>query len=154
YVATWAATSGFQPVRHADSAHPSIVPFQSFRTLDGTITVACAKDAFWRRLCTAIDRADLASDPRYQTFADRAENRDQLLAELRTAFASRTTDAWLDLLGRAGVPVGAVNDVDGALTDPQTVARGAVIEVDHPAFPSMRQVASPLRVGSEPRPAR
>jgi crotonobetainyl-CoA:carnitine CoA-transferase CaiB-like acyl-CoA transferase len=49
YVGTWAASRGYVPPRGANSAHPSIVPFQNFPTADGWIVVACPKEKFWQR---------------------------------------------------------------------------------------------------------
>jgi crotonobetainyl-CoA:carnitine CoA-transferase CaiB-like acyl-CoA transferase len=155
YVGTWAASRGHLPPRRADSAHPSIVPFQAFATADGHITIAAAKPKFWERLCAAIERPDLLDDPRYASFAGRDEHRDELLAELRAVFLAHRTDHWLTLLVDAGVPVGRVNDVAEALEDPQTVAREAVVELEHPNLGTVREIASPLRLsGDLPEPAR
>jgi crotonobetainyl-CoA:carnitine CoA-transferase CaiB-like acyl-CoA transferase len=155
YVGTWAATHGHITPRRANSAHPSIVPFQAFQTADGHITIAAAKPHFWKRLCEAIERPDLLEEPRYATFALRDEHRDELLAELDAVFASRPSDHWVSLLVEAGVPVGKVNDVTEALEDPQTVARDAVVEYEHPNLGTVRQAATPLRLsGDLPEPKR
>jgi crotonobetainyl-CoA:carnitine CoA-transferase CaiB-like acyl-CoA transferase len=149
YLATWAATMGFEPRRMPESAHPSIVPFQTFATADGWIVVACAKQKFWEQLCRGIDREDLLADDRFADFAGRDRHRDELLPTLRREFKARTEAEWLELLSEAGVPHGRVNDVQAALADPQAVARGAVVEIDHPRFGTVRQVASPLRVAED-----
>jgi crotonobetainyl-CoA:carnitine CoA-transferase CaiB-like acyl-CoA transferase len=146
YVGTWAASRGHVQERRADSAHPSIVPFQAFQTADGWLTVACAKPKFWVRLCEAITRPDLLADPRYADFAGRDRNREPLLAELRAIFAGQPTERWLERLRAAGVPVGRVNGVAEALADPQTLARESVVEVEHPTLGTVRQIASPLRL--------
>ncbi|MEV1205403.1 CoA transferase, partial [Microbispora rosea] len=88
----------------------------------------------------------------YRDFAARRENAAALLAELEAVFATGTSEHWLGLLRSAGVPCGPVNTVAQALRDPHTVARGMVVETEHPYFGTVRQVASPLRVGSEKRP--
>ena len=147
YVGYWAATGGFDARRMKDSAHPSLVPFQAFETADGWITVACGKEKFWRALCEAAGRPELAADPRYATFADRDRNRDELLAILGALFRGRTSDEWLRVLGAAGVPVGPVNDLRAAFADPQSVARGSIVEVEHPRLGTVRHIASPLRLG-------
>jgi crotonobetainyl-CoA:carnitine CoA-transferase CaiB-like acyl-CoA transferase len=155
YVGTWAATHDHVPPRRADSAHPSIVPFQAFQTQDGWITIAAAKPKFWQLLCEAIERPDLLQDPRYADFAGRDAHRDELLAELRAVFLAKPTDHWLTLLTEVGVPIGRVNDVAEALADPQTSARGGVTEIEHPNLGTVRQVASPLRLSGElPPPSR
>ena len=144
YVGYWAATGGFDARRMKDSAHPSLVPFQAFETADGWITVACGKEKFWRALCEAAGRPELAADPRYATFADRDRNRDELLEVLGALFRGRTSDEWLRVLGAAGVPVGPVNDLPAAFADPQSVARGAIVEVEHPRLGT----GSPHRVAA------
>jgi crotonobetainyl-CoA:carnitine CoA-transferase CaiB-like acyl-CoA transferase len=152
YVGTWAASAGYVPRRMPDSAHPSIVPFQAFQTADGWITVACAKQKFWERLCMALGRAELIEDSRFSDFAARDRNRDELLPILRVDFRGRTTEQWLDLLSRAGVPHGPVYEVPEALEDRQARARGDVVELEHPRLGTVRQVASPLRLSGEPNP--
>src|ERR687886_64178 len=132
YVGTWAASKGYEPPRRPNSAHPSIVPFQNFRTADGWVVVACAKQSLWVKLCDALGRPELAEDERFADFAGRDEHRDELLAILDAAFAERSTDDWLEALRGAGVPSGRVNDVAAALDDEQAAARDAVVTVEHP----------------------
>ena len=155
YVGYWAGSGAFEARRMKDSAHPSLVPFQAFETADGWITVACGKEKFWRSLCEAAGRPELAADPRYATFADRDRNRDELLPILGALFRGQSSAHWLEVLGAAGVPVGPVNDLPGAFADPQTVARGDIVEVEHPRLGTVRHIASPLRLdGPEPPPIR
>lgn len=150
YPATWHLTAGYEPVRTRHSAHPSLVPFQNFRAADGWLVVACAKEKFWRRLTEAVGRPELATDPRFATFADRQRNSDVLLPILEELFRSRTVADWLAVLQPAGVPCGPVNTVAQALADPHTAARGMVVATDHPRYGQVRQVASPVRVGADP----
>jgi crotonobetainyl-CoA:carnitine CoA-transferase CaiB-like acyl-CoA transferase len=154
YVGTWVASRGYQPRRLAESAHPSIVPFQNFPTADGWIVVACPKQKFWLRLCEALERPDLAADPRYESFAGRNDHRGELVPELRRSFSERPTEEWLERLSAAGVPNARVNEVDEALADHQVAARRSVVETEHPRLGRVRQVATPLRVGTEEKPAR
>lgn len=154
YVGTWVATAGYEPRRMPDSAHPSIVPFQSFRTEDGSIVVACPKPKFWERLCEAIGRPELAADPRFADFVARDRNRAELVAILEGAFASRTTGAWIGALEAAGVPCARVNTVAEALRDPQTLARQAIVELEHPTLGTVREFASPLRMAEAQAPVR
>ncbi|HEV7846486.1 MAG TPA: CoA transferase [Thermoleophilaceae bacterium] len=151
YVGTWAASRGYAPPRLAESAHLSIVPFQAFEAADGWFVVACAKQKFWELLCDAIERPDLRDDPRFVDFAGRRDNREVLVAELRSVFRLRGVADWVETLEAAGVPVGRVNDVAGALADPQVEARDALVEYEHETLGLVRQPASALRL-SGPRP--
>ena len=150
YPATWHLNGSFEPARTRQSAHPSIVPFQNFRTADGWIVVVAAKEKFWQRLAVAVGRPELAADPRFATFDDRRVHAEELLAILDAVFASASSEHWIEVLADAGVPCGPVNDVAAALRDPQTEARSMIVETEHPRFGTIRQVASPVRVGEVP----
>ena len=152
YVASWtlAPGSSYEPERLAYSAHPSIVPFQNFRTADGWIVVVCAKEKFWQRLVDVLGIAHVRDDPRFAGFAARRANRALVVATLAAALATRTTADWIAALTAAGVPCGPINDVRAALADAQTAARGLVTEIEHPAFGTASWIASPVRVGEAP----
>jgi crotonobetainyl-CoA:carnitine CoA-transferase CaiB-like acyl-CoA transferase len=154
YVGTWYLSAGVEPRRAALSAHPSLVPFQNFRTADGWIVVACPKEKFWRRLCAAVGRPALADDARFADFAARHANAAELRGLLGTLFAEADSAAWLERLAAAGVPCAPVHSVAQALADRQTAARGLVVETAHPRFGTVRQLRSPVRVGDEPPPGR
>jgi crotonobetainyl-CoA:carnitine CoA-transferase CaiB-like acyl-CoA transferase len=146
YLSTWVASRDYEPVRRANSAHQSLVPFQNFATADGWLVVACPKESLWRRLCATIDRDDLASDPRFGSFGDRDLNREALVDQLGSVFRERPTAEWLERLAAAGVPAAPVNDIATALNDPQVGFRGGLAEFEHPVLGAVRQVASPIRV--------
>lgn len=149
YVGAWQLNGDFLPVRMRNSAHPSLVPFQNFEASDGWFVVACAKEKFWQRLAEAIGHEDLSTSDRYRTFADRRENRDDLLARLDAIFIEKPVSHWLAVLSEAGVPSGPVYDVESALADPHTAARGLIVETDHPRFGRVKQLASPVNFGDQ-----
>jgi len=150
YPATWHLNAGFTPVRTRHSAHPSLVPFQAFEAKDGWMVVGCAKEKFWQRLTVVIERPEWATDPRFETFADRDRNRDVLIPLLEEIFVQKTVEEWVEPLRAAAVPTARINDVAAALTEPHTIARDLLVETEHPRYGTVRQVASPVRVGSEP----
>jgi crotonobetainyl-CoA:carnitine CoA-transferase CaiB-like acyl-CoA transferase len=146
YVATWHLSTGWEPTRTPSSSHPSIVPFQNFATADGWIVVACAKDKFFDLLCRALGLARMTSDPRFSTMAARLEHREACVGELGAVLATGSSEVWLARLREAGVPCGPVNDMAGAVADPQTIARDLIAETEHPVLGTVRQIRSPLRV--------
>ena len=151
YVGTWLASRDYEPPRMASSAHLSMVPFQTFSTADGSIVIACPKDALWRRLCVALGRADLAADPRFSSFEAREEHRDDLVFELTRELSTRQTAELLTLLEANGVPCGAVNTARQALRDPQAEHRRSVAAYEHPVLGTVRTIASPLRLSTAER---
>ena len=149
YPAIWNLNGDFEPRRTHNSAHPSLVPFQAFQASDGWIVVACPKEKFWQRLAVVVGRSELGTQENFSTFAERGRNSIELLKILDEVFASRPALEWLNLLRAAGVPCGPVNTVSEALADEHTVARGMIVETEHPRFGTVRQVRSPVRVGVE-----
>lgn len=146
YIGPWAATHGYVPPRRHNSAHPTIVPFQNFLASDGWFVVGAAKQVFWERLCTVIGRPELNEDERFATMAARNEHRDALVPILDEVFATGTAVEWIDALVAAGVPASAVNTVEEALVDPQTVAREDIVEHEHPTLGTVRSIRTPLRL--------
>jgi crotonobetainyl-CoA:carnitine CoA-transferase CaiB-like acyl-CoA transferase len=77
------------------------VPAGSYQTTDGWIMVTLVNEPQYTRLCAAIGRDDLASDPRFADFARRADAVDALIPQLREVFATQSTEAWLARLHAA-----------------------------------------------------
>jgi len=135
---------GEEPTRMG-TRDPVIAPYQAFPTADGFVTVACGNQKLWEELCAAIDREDLADDERFATVGDRVTNMDALEAEFSAVFETRPTDEWVEALAvEAGIPVGPINSVGEALSNPQTDARGVVGEVEHPAAGTIPTIEHPL----------
>lgn len=128
------------------SAHPLAAPYQAFRTADGWVNVGASSEATWTRLCQALERPELAEDPRFSTNADRMRNLADLTRALASALAEQPTRTWLERLGYAGVPAGPVASIGEMLEHPQTVAREMVIEVEHARLGAVRSLGSPVKM--------
>jgi crotonobetainyl-CoA:carnitine CoA-transferase CaiB-like acyl-CoA transferase len=148
-VASAALMTGEEPARYGNG-HPTIVPYETFATSEGTVVIAVGNDGQFAALCRLIERADLSGDPRFATNKARVVNREALLIELRTIFTSQPTHYWLDGLRAVGVPTGEVRGVGAALAAPETIARGMVCQVPHPTAGKVGMVASPLKLGRTP----
>jgi len=111
---------------------PYIVPYQAFRTADIEIMVAVNNDRQFRSFCAAIERPDLAEDPRFTTNGDRVRNREALVPVLEALFLTRTGDEWLARLSSHGIVAGPINTVDRVAAHPQVQYRKLLVEVDHP----------------------
>ncbi len=132
--------------------HPSIVPFEALETGDGWMIVAAGNDNLWLKLCEALARPDLASDPRYKTNDLRNRNRDSLRPELVKELRKRTTTENIALLEKAGVPCGPINNVEQALNHPQVAARNMMITVEDPAAGTLKLAGNPLKFSAFPDP--
>ena len=153
YLGAWHLTRGYQPRRLPDSSHPSQVPSQILPTREGWLVVMCAKEKFYRNLVRILGAPELADDPRFRSFAERLDNRDQLVPLLKDLSRRRKTAEWLELL-KGQVPCAPVNTVEEALADPHVAESEMVLEVPHPEFGNVRQIGSPIKVSDSQVEAR
>jgi crotonobetainyl-CoA:carnitine CoA-transferase CaiB-like acyl-CoA transferase len=130
------------------NAHPNIVPYQAFETLDGAIAVAVGSERQWPRFCRALGLPALADDPSFATNGDRVANRSDLIPTLAARFAERSTDDWIAALAAADVPAGPINDIAAAFDSPW--AAGRTTTVEHPRLGSLRQVAPAFDLRATP----
>ncbi|MDX1374680.1 MAG: CaiB/BaiF CoA-transferase family protein [Burkholderiales bacterium] len=141
--------TGVSPPR-LGNAHPNIVPYQTFKTADGDVILACGNDNLFRKFCEVGECRHLATDPRFATNGKRVENRAELTALLDRIFAQRTTREWVAALEAAGVPNGPINTIEQVFQEPQAVARGLRIEMQHPRAGNIALIRSPMRFSETP----
>ena len=143
YLASWQRNRGAAFERTANSAHPTLVPAQNFRTADGHLALFVGNDGMWRRFVDALGDPPLA-DARFSTREGRFEHRDEVIAHVQRVLLTATGREWEARLGDAGVACGTVNDVAGALAEPQTAARGLLVQNEHPAYGRYEHLRGPL----------
>ena len=95
------------------------LPNGTFPTRDRPVLIAAVDERVWQRLCTAIGAPELADDPRFTTLPDRRANRAALEKAIAARTEKMTSEECLDLLERAGVPSGPINNVADVVNDPQ-----------------------------------
>ena len=149
YVASGYFATGQQPRRYG-SAHPSIAPYQAFPTSDGFVMIAVGNDSLWRRFAPAAGLDELAADSRFDTNPSRVEHRDELIERISVATRTRTTQEWVRVLDDAAVPAGPIQTVDEVVADEQVLARGMVVQTQHPTVGTVRSVGCPVRLSATP----
>jgi CoA:oxalate CoA-transferase len=125
--------------------HPSITPFEAFATKDGHIIIAAGNDGLFIKLADALGRSDLAQNPLFQTNPLRNQHQPALKAEIEGVLQGGTTEHWIALLEKAGIPCGPVNNVEQALAHPQTEARNMLVEVDDPVTGPLKLAGNPMK---------
>lgn len=141
--------TGVSP-RRLGNAHPNIVPYQDFPSADGNFILAVGNDGQFRKFCEVAGIAQLADDPRFASNKARVAHRSELIPLLRQATVFKTTAQWIELLEKAGVPCGPINDLQQVFADPQVQARGLRLDLPNALGSSTPQVASPLRLSETP----
>jgi formyl-CoA transferase len=152
YIAQLAWFTGEDP-KPQGSQHPNLVPYGAFPAKDGSIIVACLTNSFWGRICDALGCPENTSDPRYDSIAKRREARAEVNAIVSAGTQDKTVADLVELFTEHQVPHAPILGVTEALSQPQTVAREMVVEVDHPALGTIPIVNRPIKFDEhQPKP--
>lgn len=140
---------GSVPQRHG-TAHPNIVPYQSFTTADGELMLAVGNDAQFTACTACLGVPELAGDVRFTSNAARVQNRKALVALLAECLVTRPTAEWLDEFKLHGVPAGPINDLGAVFDDPHVVDRKLVRHLAHTAAGQVPTIANPVWFSESP----
>jgi CoA:oxalate CoA-transferase len=132
------------------TAHPSITPFQAFRTRDSWIVIAIGSDRFWPPFCTTIGRTDLIEDTRFRTNLLRTKNRKTLVNILSEEIIKKTTEDWADIFEKEGIPYSPVKNIKQICEDPHIRFRNILVEIDQTGIGKMKIAGSPIRLSETP----
>lgn len=110
--------------------HPSVVPYDAFKTKDLYFVCGATNDKQFGILCDKLGLDDLPNDDRFKTNADRVTNRETLFPLLNAAFAAKTTADWDKAFEGSGMPYGAINTMEKVFAHPQTHARNMIQNLD------------------------
>lgn len=129
-------------------------PTDVFRTTDGWIMTQVVSNPIFARWATLIGRVDLIDDPRFADDQARGDHGALLSAIMADWCATRTTDAAIEALGRAGIPTGPVLHPAAVMAHPQVRATGFVEDMRYPGTSAPAPVmGAPLTLSEAPRPA-
>ncbi len=142
--------TGQRPPR-LGNVHPTITPYQPLRARDKHIIVAVGTERLWQRFCALLDIEDtIMLDPRFATNAQRNEHRAKLIPLLQEILQEEKANYWLERFVAAGIPAGPINFPDETLTDPQILARGMIVELEHPLAGLVCSIGNPVHLSETP----
>jgi crotonobetainyl-CoA:carnitine CoA-transferase CaiB-like acyl-CoA transferase len=132
--------------------HPSVVPYQVFRGSDARyFVVGVGSEVLWKKFVLLLNvEATLGADQRFLTNALRSTHRTELVSLLQERFNDQPMATWLEQFARAGIPAAPINGVPEALNDAQTLARGMIVQLEHPSLGEVRSIANPIKFSNTP----
>ena len=111
-----------------------ISPYQAFATADSELVIAAGNDNLFRKLCALLGHPEWYEDERFTTNGLRVENKPELIALIEAVTCTKTTEAWILLLDKAGIPNAPIQTIDQVASHPQTEALGILrSDGDNPA---------------------
>jgi len=108
------------------------------------VTLGIIEPWFWERFCKAIERED------FIPYMEPSEKSEEVIAELGQLFGTRTRDEWMELLSEVNIPFGPVNTVEQAFSDPHTLQRRMVVEVEQPRVGKIKLLGIPVKLSETP----
>ncbi|UOT02925.1 CoA transferase [Rhodococcus opacus] len=131
--------------------HPSIAPYEVFRTGDRPLVLAVGNNRQFASLVEVLGVPELADDERYATNTQRVAHREQLVRDITAALSAGSADEWFEKLTAQGVPCGPLNNIADAVALAERLGLNPVVEIDDPRRDRpVRQVANPIRLSATP----
>lgn len=119
-----------QSPRPLGTRHPSITPFESFRTSDSALMIAAGNDSLFEGVCDVIEIQELKDDARFRTNLLRTENRDALYRIIQNRLLQKTTADWLEAFNARNIPCAKINSIEELFKSPQLAARQMLVPVE------------------------
>ena len=132
------------------SAHLLTAPYQAFHASDGYVNIGGANQANWERIADVLGHPEWRADPRFATNTARMAHREELAALMNGVLGGMTRAEWIAALDAAGVPAGPVHSLGEALSHPQTLARGMVVDLVHPEAGPTKAIGCPVHFARTP----
>jgi benzylsuccinate CoA-transferase BbsF subunit len=143
--------NGQQPARNGNR-DPCMSPHAVVRCAGEQrwVAIAVRNDAEWRRFAVAIDRPELADDPRFATLDQRKVNEDSLEAEITAWTLQRSPQEVTQVLQAAGIPAFPTYDSRDLSNDRHLNRSGLFVELEHPEIGKQRHIGIPWRMSATP----
>lgn len=139
-----------KPLKRMGNAAYGLVPWNTFKCLDGYIVIGAVPQNLFENLLKVIGQEKLIQDERFKGMRNRVRNAKDLEAAIEAWSSTRTKQEAWKILAEARVPAGAVLDTAEVLADPNLLERGMVVEVEHAARGRIKMLGSPIKLSDSP----
>lgn len=130
--------------QQAGNDHPTSIPTGVYQTSDGCINLSVSGHEMWSKLCVTLELEELIEHPDFNTEKQRSKYRDDLNSRLKPVIMEKSTDHWVTVLNKAGIPCGPINSIDQTFSDPQVLHLKVTQKVDSDTLGSLEFVGQPV----------
>ncbi len=130
------------------SRHPSIAPFEAFKTKDSYIIIAAGNNKLFENLCNALDLKYLIMDEKYKSNSSRSENMNELKKILEQKLINKTTNEWVKNLESLKIPCGPIFNIKEAVENPQVEARNMIVKAYHKVIGDFKLAGNPIKMST------
>ncbi len=130
------------------SRHPSIAPFEAFKTKDSYIIIAAGNDKLFESLCQTLNLNELINSSKFKSNSLRSENMDELKKILEDKLAYKTTNEWVKQFENLKIPCGPIYNIKEAVENPQVKARNMIVKAYHKVIGEFKLAGNPIKMSS------
>ena len=130
------------------SRHPSIAPFEAFKTKDSYIIIAAGNDKLFEKLCEHLNITECVSDDRFKTNSMRCENMNDLKKIIEDKLIVKNTDDWTKGMEKLKIPCGPIYNIKQAVENPQIEARNMIVKSYHKIIGEFKLAGNPIKMSS------
>ena len=130
------------------SRHPSIAPFEAFKTKDSYIIIAAGNDKLFEKLCHSLNMKEEVKNEKFKTNALRCQNMDDLKSKMEDKLKFYTTKEWTKKLEKDRIPCGPIFNIKDAVENPQIKARNMIVDTYHETVGNFKTAGNPIKMSS------
>ena len=130
------------------SRHPSIAPFEAFKTKDSYIIIAAGNDKLFEKLCHSLNMKEEVKNEKFKTNALRCQNMDDLKSIMENKLKFYNTKEWTKKLEKDKIPCGPIFNIKDAVENPQIKARNMIVDTYHEAVGNFKTAGNPIKMSS------
>ncbi len=130
------------------SRHPSIAPFEAFKTKDSYIIIAAGNDKLFAKLCEVLKIPETTNDKRFNSNSLRCENMDQLKEIFEKKLSSKSTNEWVKEMEELKIPCGPIFNIKQAVENPQIRERNMIVKSYHKIIGEFKSAGNPIKMST------
>ena len=130
------------------SRHPSIAPFEAFKTKDSYIIIAAGNDKLFEKLCHSLNMKEEVKNEKFKTNALRCQNMDDLKSIMENKLKFYNTKEWTKKLEKDKIPCGPIFNIKDAVENPQIKARNMIVDTYHETVGNFKTAGNPIKMSS------
>ena len=130
------------------SRHPSIAPFEAFKTKDSFLIIAAGNDKLFKSLCEVLEIPNIANDEMYKTNSLRSQNIDKLKLIIEDKLQHKNTDEWIKIMENLKIPCGPIFNIKQAVENPQIKERNMIVKSFHKKIGEFKSAGNPIKMST------
>ena len=130
------------------SRHPSIAPFEAFKTKDSYIIIAAGNEKLFQKLCMVLNIEEISHHSKFKTNSSRSLNIDELKKILEDKLSAKDTNSWVDEMQKEKIQCGPIFNIKEAVENPQIESRNMIVKAHHKVIGDFKLAGNPIKMSS------